>query len=195
MKKTKKILLSSVTLFIFGACGSSKEQHINNTSLDIPSISSSFKNSYLNVINSVRSRNQTCGSKGYFPATTDLHWSEKLYGAAYEHSNDMATTNTFSHNGSGEVSDRVGRENGNISSSRERINAYGYHWVRYAENIGAGTDIDTIEKSVAQLLASDGHCANIMNPRLSEVGIAMVKNSNSQYRYYWTQSFGTPKNE
>jgi uncharacterized protein YkwD len=135
-----------------------------------------------------------CGKIGLFTATSALRWSDKLYKAAYEHSNDMAMSNIFSHEGSGQESDKVGVEHGGRSSVQERIDAYGYRWVRYAENIGVGTDIDTAEKIVNQLLKSDGHCANIMNPLLKEVGMAMVKNSNTKYIHYWTQNFGTPAN-
>jgi uncharacterized protein YkwD len=65
---------------------------------------------------------------------------------------------------------------------------------RRAENIGAGTFTDTPTKLVAQLMRSSGHCANIMNPKFTEVGMAMVKKSSSKYTYYWTQNFGTPPN-
>jgi uncharacterized protein YkwD len=157
-------------------------------------LSAALKDEYLNIINQARSRNQTCGSRGYFTATTSLRWSDKLYSSAYEHSYDMATSNTFSHEGSGEVSDLTGVREGGKSIVPERLESYGYKWNRYAENIGAGTDIETSEKIVSQLLASDGHCANIMNPLLKEVGMAMVKNSNTKYVYYWTQNFGTPPN-
>ena len=194
MKYIKKVVFSSFALMLLTACGSVPKTNSNNLSQNVPQISDNFKNEYLNTINRARSKSRTCGSAGYFDATTALGWSDKLYGAAYEHSNDMAITSLFSHRGSGQESDKVGRLNGNKSTAGERINAYGYRWVLYAENIGAGTDIDTADKIVNQLLASDGHCANIMNPRLTEVGMAMVKNSNTKYVHYWTQDFGTHPN-
>ena len=194
MRYITKVVFISLTLVSLVACGNVKESKINNLPLVVPSVSNGFKSQYLNVINNARSVSQNCGTYGNFPAAPSLKWSDKLYDATYEHSNDMATTNTFSHNGSGGVSDRVGVSLGKASSGSERISAYGYKWRRYAENIGAGIDIDTAEKIVSQLLKSDGHCANIMNPKLTEVGMAMVKNSNAHYIYYWTQNFGTPLN-
>jgi uncharacterized protein YkwD len=194
MKQIKRVVFTSLTVVLLTSCGAEKESSINNLSFDSPVISNSFKDKYLNAINRARSSNQTCGVRGLYEATSALRWSDKLYGAAYEHSNDMATSGVFSHEGSGQASDKVGVAQGGRSSVQDRINAYGYRWVRYAENIGAGTDIDTAEKIVSQLLASDGHCANIMNPLLKEVGMAMVKNSNTKYVYYWTQNFGTPPN-
>jgi uncharacterized protein YkwD len=194
MKQIRRVVFSSLTVVLLTSCNTGKESNINDLSLDAPVISNSFKDEYLNAINRARSSNQICGEKGLFIATSALRWSDKLYGAAYEHSKDMAQSNTFSHNGSGQVTDIVGTLRGKSSTPSDRIDAYGYRWVRYAENIGAGTDIDTAEKSVNQLLKSDGHCANIMNPLLKDVGIAMVKNSSSSYIYYWTQCFGTQPN-
>ncbi len=185
MKKIRGIILSSLILLLLTACAGRKE-----SKLSIPT-SYNFKMEYLNVINRARNNNQTCGSKGYFKATKPLNWSDKLYNAAYEHSYDMATSNTFSHKGSGQISDKTGYVKNSASSGRERIEAYGYSWRIYAENIGAGTNIGTAEEIVRKLLKSDGHCANIMNPSLKEVGMAMVKNSNSKYIHYWTQDFGT----
>jgi len=44
---------------------------------------------------------------------------------------------------------------------------------------------------VEGFLESDLHCANLMNPKFKELGMAMVKNSNTTYTHYWTQNFGT----
>jgi uncharacterized protein YkwD len=193
MNKIKKLFVSSIAVASFMGCANTEDSVVENSILvDTPDeITSDFKVDYLEAINNARSQSRTCGSEGYFEATTALLWNDKLYGAAYEHSNDMALTNNFSHDGSGQASDLVGLELGRASTVGDRIEAYGYEWQRYAENIGAGTDTDTAEKIVNQLLDSAPHCANIMNPLLKEVAMAMVKNSNSDYVYYWTQDFGT----
>ena len=188
MKKIRVIVLSILTLLLLSACSVRKE-----SKLSIPT-AYNFKMEYLNAINRARSTNQTCGRKGFFKATEPLNWNDKLYNAAYEHSYDMATSNIFSHKGSGQISDKTGYVKNSASSGRERIESYGYSWRIYAENIGAGSELDTAEKAVHGLLNSAGHCANIMNPSLKEVGMAMVKNPNSKYTYYWTQDFGTPLN-
>ncbi len=188
MKKRRCIVLSSLTLLLLTAC-------INKEKLKLSMPTAyNFKIEYLNAINRARSNNQTCGSKGYFKATEPLVWNDKLYNAAYEHSYDMAISNMFSHKGSGQISDKTGFIKKSASSGKDRIERYGYSWRIYAENIGAGSNITTVEKAVQGLLNSAGHCANIMNPKLKEVGMAMVKNSNSKYIYYWTQNFGTPLN-
>ncbi len=159
----------------------------------IPAISDSLKQEYLSAINQARSVEQDCRSAGIFPATTALSWSDKLYKASYEHSYDLATSDTFDHAGSGTASDWTGTDLGKQSSMQDRIEAYGYNWSRIAENIAAGTNTNTAIEVIDQWLGSDGHCANLMNADFSEVGMAMVKDEGSTYIHYWTQNFATPR--
>jgi uncharacterized protein YkwD len=149
---------------------------------------------YLNAINQARSLTQDCHSKGVFPAVSALIWSEKLYLSAHEHSYDLATSNTFSHNGSGTSSDLTGVALGSKQSTFvERIEHYNYRWAGIGENIAAGTNTNTASIVVQQWLDSDGHCANMMKASFTEVGMAMVHNTSSTYTHYWTQNFGTPR--
>ena len=200
MKKVNKIninffiLLSSL---IFYGCNAEKNSNeTNNVVINTHrvEISNQLKNTYIFELNKVRSIPQDCGSKGIYYETTPLTWNTKLYQAAYEHSNDLATSNTFSHTGSGQASDITGVKLGKASTFKERIVANGYKsYSSIGENIGAGTNSDTAKKIVLQLMASDGHCANIMNSNFKEVGMAMSKNTNSRLVHYWTQNFGTPR--
>ena len=159
----------------------------------IPTISSSVIQHYLLVINKARSKTQECGEKGRFPATTALTWSDKLYKSSYEHSYDLAYSEIFSHTGSGTKSDWTGYAMDKKSILSERVEVYDYSWRFIGENIGAGTVMDSPEKMVDGWLASDGHCANLMNPNFKEVGMAMVKKDNTHYIHYWTQDFGTQR--
>ena len=202
MIKVSKVninILILLTGIIFSGCnsdGNSLESTTdgNNGNTTIPIISSEFKADYLLALNKVRGVQQNCGVEGDFLATTALTWNSKLYQAAYEHSYDLATTNTFSHSGSGQATDITGVKLGKSSTFNERIEAYGYtSYSTIGENIGAGTNSDTATKIVLQLMASDGHCANIMNPKYKEVGMAMSTNTNSKFVYYWTQNFGTAR--
>ena len=163
-----------------------------NTDNEIPVLSASKKTEYLNAINQARSVEQNCHSKGVFPAVAPLSWSDKLYKASYEHSQDLAISNTFSHDGSGSASDWTGTALGKHSTMKERIEHYNYSWSRLGENVAGGTTSNTVTLAVKQLLNSDGHCANMMKAYFTEVGTAMVQNASSQYTYYWTQNFGTP---
>jgi len=116
----KKIGFYSAVCFILIGCGgggSSASTTTTNTSgnindpvittqaFDAPAIEDNIKQEYLDVINAARSVEQDCGTKGIKPAADPLIWNDKLYSAAYEHSEDMVESNTFSHNGSGTNSD------------------------------------------------------------------------------------------
>jgi len=156
----------------------------------IPPISQKLIEEFLTSVNNARNLNQDCHSKGIFFATTALTWNEKLYKAAYEHNNDLIVSQTYSHDGSGQLSDWTGSDLGKQSTFIERVESYSYAWKRLGENLGAGTEIDSVEKIVAGWLASDNHCANLMNPNFTEIGMSMIKSEASLYTYYWTQEFG-----
>ncbi|MCK5897203.1 MAG: DUF4214 domain-containing protein [Cocleimonas sp.] len=165
-----------------------------NSCEGIFTLSTNEISTYLNAINQARRVIQDCHSRGVFPAVASLTWSEKLYQSAYEHSYDLATSNTFSHNGSGTSSDLTGVALGNKQSTFiERIDNYNYRWSGVGENIAAGTNTNTASIVVQQWLDSDGHCANMMNASFTQVGMAMVRDTSSTYTHYWTQNFGTPR--
>jgi uncharacterized protein YkwD len=70
------------------------------------------------------------------------------------------------------------------SSAGDRLTTGGYYWTTYAENIAVGY---TSEQAVIDgWLKSDGHCKNIMNANVSEMGVATSG-------AYWTQVFATEK--
>ena len=198
MKKLNKTTINILLLFIgvlFYGCNTEEDSTTNSSTNTVvntnqTTISTQLQNEYLLELNKARSIPQDCGSEGIYYKAVALKWNNKLYGAAHEHSDDMAISNTFSHTGSGEASDKTGVRLGKSSEFDERIAAYGYSHSLIGENIASGTNTDTAKKVVAQLMKSDGHCANIMHPDFREVGMAMSKNSNSKYVHYWTQNFG-----
>ena len=114
-----------------------------------------------------------------FAATSALLWNDALTQAAEVHSQDMKVNNFFSHTGSGG------------STLTQRINATGYAWSAIAENIAAGQT--TMNQAIDSWLASDGHCANIMNPNLVDMGLVCVAGTSSNiYTTYWTMDLGRP---
>jgi len=159
----------------------------------IPKLSPQLIKEYLSVINNARAKEHECGSNKIFSATTPLKWSEKLYKASFEHTNDLVKSQTFAHDGSGTESDWTGYVLGKQSSLQERVETYNYNWKYIGENIGAGTVIDSAEKMVKGWLKSPNHCVNLMNPNYTEVGMVMIKEEGSLYTHYWTQDFGQPK--
>lgn len=173
--------------------GNQSSRMITSSPYKAPLINNALKRAYLEAINEARSSARRCGSEGYFSATTDLRWSDALYQAAYEHSHDLAQTDTFDHRGSGRMTDHTGEvlNLGRGSTFKERILNNGYHNPRtISENITAGTIRDTAKKAVDAWLASDRHCANLMNPNFREVGMAHVKKAGTTYTHYWTQNLG-----
>ncbi len=131
-------------------------------------------------MNQVRAAGANCGSKGVFAPAAALTWNPKLTDAASAHSIDMAAKNYFSHTSAD------GRTLG------DRVNATGYAWGGLGENIAAG--YVGINSVMDGWVASDGHCENLMNPSLTEVGLACAPGvSGSSYSTYWTMDLGKPR--
>lgn len=156
----------------------------------IPVLSEANKQTYLASINNARAVARTCGVYGSFSAVPAVAWSDKLYKAAYEHSQDMTESNTFSHDGSGTVSDWSGYPLNKRSSMTDRVATYGFSWSRLSENISAGTSRDTAQEAIDSWLVSDGHCKNIMDANVTQVGMAISSKQGTSYTNYWTQNFG-----
>jgi len=177
-----------------------------------PFIGEEEKSEFLRIINAARAEGQDCGkidsngipvkdSKGHYiydgsnimaPADP-LTWSAALYTAAYEHSDDLAKSDTASHSGSGTESDWTGEEMGGVKSTFvDRARNSGYRFVNLGENISLGTHRDSIKKAVDSWLKSPGHCVNLMKPFYTEVGVGHVEKKGTTYTQYWTQVLGTP---
>jgi uncharacterized protein YkwD len=202
-----KIYIFILLLFIFSGCGSSSSENLTNTS----SIALETENSYgklsneqektlnqigtnqhalLEAINKERAQVRTCGDKGTFGPVHPLTWNSRLYASALEHSLDLASSDTFSHDGSGTASDLTG--NGTASKFNDRIVQNGYtHYYALGENI-AGRQ-RSVEEVMRAWMASPGHCENIMKNTYTEVGVAIVINEASTYQVYWTQDFGSKR--
>jgi uncharacterized protein YkwD len=138
-----------------------------------------FQASALAKVNQVRAAGATCGSRA-FPSAAALSWNALLTQAAEGHSQDMVANDFFAHDSfDGRTFD-------------QRITASGYHWSRVAENIAAGqTSVDEV---MAGWMASEGHCVNIMNASLTEIGMVCVAGSASNtYGTYWAMDLGRPR--
>jgi uncharacterized protein YkwD len=69
-----------------------------------------------------------------------------------------------------------------------RMQLAGYTYAAAGENIAAGNN--TAAATMGQWMGSDGHCANIMNPNFTEIGVGYFQGGG--YGHYWTQNFGRP---
>jgi uncharacterized protein YkwD len=191
-KFTKLAFIFSITSIMFVGC---EEQGDTGTkvSLEEVNVTVALKTTnltILEVINKARAEARDCfDGHGVVGPSVALTWNGDLYASAYEHSNDLATSDTFSHMGSGTASDITGSNNGGASLFNERIKANGYvDYEIIGENIAGGKD--SIESALEAWLESPAHCANIMEKEFTEIGVAVVVNLDSTYRIYWTQNFG-----
>ena len=132
----------------------------------------------LDLVNQARATPRYCGDRA-FKAARPLRWNALLAKSSRRHAEDMAEHNYFSHSG------RDG------SNPAERVKRAGYGYRATGENIAAGQD--NPEDAVAAWIKSPGHCANLMNPMFTEMGVAFAVDRKSKMGVYWTQAFGTPR--
>jgi uncharacterized protein YkwD len=92
----------------------------------------------------------------------------------------MVARNFFSHTGS------------DGSDAGQRDTAAGYVWSAWGENIAAG--YASVQSVVDGWMASDGHCANLMNARFVDTGLACVKGTSANtYPSNWTLELAAPR--
>ncbi len=138
---------------------------------------SDFATTALARMNQARAAGADCRTGGQFAPAAALAWSAPLTQAAERHSQDMVARNFFSHTGS------------DGSTLTVRVNATGYAWSNLGENIAAG--YSGVNNVMTGWMASDGHCANLMNPAFTEVGLVCVAGTAATaYNSYWTMDLG-----
>lgn len=129
----------------------------------------------LELVNQARRSPRNCGNTA-FNAAPPLRWNEVLAEAARLHSEEMAHFNFLSHSG------RDG------STAAQRVERAGYRYRAIGENI-AGGQLKP-EDVVAGWIDSPGHCANLMSPVFTEMGVAFAVDGTTRMGVYWTQAFG-----
>ena len=77
------------------------------------------------------------------------------------------------------------------SAPGDRAERAGYEWRTVGENIAAGQQ--TAEQVVAEWLESPRHCANLMDPDFTEMGVGYAFGPKSPKGVYWAQVFGAPR--
>lgn len=132
----------------------------------------------LDLVNQARATPRYCGNRA-FNAARPVRWNDSLAEASRLHAEDMARYSYFSHSG------RDG------SDPAQRVERAGYRYRSMGENIAAGQMKP--EEAVAGWIKSPEHCANLMNPAFTEMGVAFAVDSGSEMGVYWTQAFGTPR--
>jgi uncharacterized protein YkwD len=132
----------------------------------------------LALVNQARSQPRRCGGQP-FAAAQPLTLNATLTRAASTHAESMARLGYMEHKG------RDG------STPAERASRAGYDWRSIGENIAMGQT--TPEQVTQDWLRSPEHCANIMEPKFTEMGVAFSVNNGSEGGIYWAQAFGLPR--
>jgi uncharacterized protein YkwD len=88
-----------------------------------------------------------------------------------------------------DAQDYFAHENPAGERAWDRMSHAGYDWQTAGENLAAGNA--TAEATMGQWLDSDGHCANLMNPNFTDLGVGYVPGG--PYGTLWVQNFATPK--
>jgi uncharacterized protein YkwD len=132
----------------------------------------------LALVNQARTQPRRCGGRA-FEAAAPLTLDATLTRAAGVHANAMAQGGFLEH---------TGRDG---STPADRASRAGYDWRSIGENIASGQT--TPERVMQDWLRSPEHCANIMEPRFTQMGVAFAVNPSSEGGIYWAQAFGRPK--
>ena len=132
----------------------------------------------LDLTNRARARTQHCGATT-FPPAAPLTALPELDRVAQAHADDMAARRTLTH---------LGRDGSNV---RERVTRAGYASRAVAENIAEGQPDAFIV--VRRWLESPDHCANLMGPDYTRMGVAYAVSDQATGQSYWVQILAAPR--
>lgn len=129
----------------------------------------------LQAVNALRASGARCAGRLMAPAPA-LQWSAPAGQAAAAHATDMAGHGGLAHRGS------------DGSQGGERLERAGYVWSSWGENLGQGHR--SVAALVAHWAASPGHCANLLNPRFTELGMACARSAGGEP--FWALTLARP---
>lgn len=131
----------------------------------------------LELVNGARAKPRHCGTES-FAAAAPLSRNALLEKSALAYAQDMARHSYMNH---------TGRDG---STPQQRISAAGYDWIEAGENLASG--VMSADEVVGGWLHSPGHCANLMQPAYTEMGVAFAVNPRDAAGVYWALEFGRP---
>lgn len=140
-----------------------------------PSAAAAVAARVLALTNEARAHPRSCGTQR-FSAAPPVRNNPLLERAAAAHAADMARHGVLQHEGS------------DGSSPAQRVSRTGYRWRSVGENVASGQT--TPEQVVREWVRSPEHCANLMEPAFTEMGVAYAANMRSEGGVYWAQVFG-----
>jgi uncharacterized protein YkwD len=127
-------------------------------------------------LNALRGQPAPCAKAG--SAMQRLSWESRLATSAAEQARDLA------------VQDRLSHTDSRNRGLGLRLRSVGYAAAGAGENLAAGQS--DIADTLQAWLASPSHCANLMQPEYSDVGLACVQRRGSRYERFWVAHFGAP---
>ena len=166
----RKLLLSSIILILFYACTPDEVMEEDIVMQNSPGISA-LELEVLSLINEHRAYGYTCGQDDLLPAPP-VFWNSNLDEASEMHVMDMYSNNFVSHIGS------------DGSTPIERLDSVNYQYSYSGENVARGPA--TPHEAVEAFMDSPTHCAVMMSPNYTHVGIARMDT-------YWALNFASPR--
>lgn len=161
------------TLLITALLGCSIASHAAAACTEDPG----WKRRLLEQLNSMRAEGGVCADGARYPASAEpMRWNDSLEHAALSQTSWMVERGELLH---------VGRRGESIG---ERVRQAAYAFERIGENVGMG--FFQMDQVMSAWRASAKHCANLMDPRFTEVGLACVRAANGPY---WTIIVGRPQ--
>ncbi len=154
-------------------------QACHESAHDWDSAWAAFEDQVLVLTNEQRAQGANCGSEGSFGPAGAVTMEPHIRCAARVHSMDMGVRDYADHNSPG----------GPLGDDPwERMANAGFTGTPVSENIAFG--YTTPAQVVLGWLESDGHCANMMNPTATQIGIGYANVPGSEWTHYWTENFG-----
>lgn len=130
------------------------------------------------LLNALRARGAPCSQVGV-ATSPPLAWEPRLANTAGEHATDLAKRDEISH--------LDARQRG----FKLRLASSGYDARAAGENLAVGQpDFATTLQSWVD---SPVHCATLMTPAFSDVGLACVQRTGSRYERFWVAHLGVPQ--
>lgn len=126
----------------------------------------------IELVNARRQEGACCGREGCFLSASPLQLDVVLRNAARAHAEDMEREGYFAH------------ESLDGRTPADRVQAAGFDGCLVGENIARG--LEPPETIVESWMVSDEHCANIMWPDFTQLGVGYYEGADG----VWVQDFG-----
>ena len=133
---------------------------LSNAAAQADACTGMSKQAVLDRVNAVREAGALCGSLGHFVPAAPVQWNAALEAAALIQAQWLAQAGRLVH---------LGPQGETLS---QRATAAGYRFRRVTENLALGQR--DVPRVLADWTRSDSHCANLVDSRVTEMGLVCV---------------------